>query len=318
MTELIGYSTFQRWLTKIGADEGTHKAYSMASYVPEDVDALAIDLNLLNKAKVFKIETALADLLLETDNIIEKEKLPYPTSFLDAQVELSLEKEWTLHGLVLSSYPEIMTLGFALLSRRMGPIPRIKNPFEWQLLWIDIFGDSTTDNFCFIGDEKEIAYSIPPGQDDIERQDENLKSEGAEKIRLLAVNFLDFLHNPEVEWKKSEGKASHPNQPYVICPYCGRKLADSTALNRHIKRSHPNKIPETRECVLKGKTKRYVQNYRKLGKSERRKVRRHWVRGHYRKLRSDYFTRKQGQKVWIPPHTRGEGILVPKKYRLKQ
>ncbi len=36
-----------------------------------------------------------------------------------------------------------------------------------------------------------------------------------------------------------------------------------------------------------------------------------WVRGHWRLFRSPIYVNKQGQKTWILPHIRGEGLIPP-------
>lgn len=45
----------------------------------------------------------------------------------------------------------------------------------------------------------------------------------------------------------------------------------------------------------------------------------HMVRGHFRELTSDYYTEKQGESVWVPPHVRGSGEegIVKKDYSVK-
>jgi hypothetical protein len=41
-----------------------------------------------------------------------------------------------------------------------------------------------------------------------------------------------------------------------------------------------------------------------------------WVMGHNRILKSDYYINKKGEKIWIPAHIRGEGLMPPQVFEV--
>lgn len=143
--------------------------------------------------------------------------------------------------------------------------------------------------------------------------------EEGEAIRTFVMNFLDFLNSPEVEFVEREPRPEpREKKGFMECPGCGKKLANKRAVKKHLKGCEKG-LPDSRVCKLTGRTKEYVERFEKTGKKLRRKVRKHWVRGHWRRLRSDFYTEeKRGTKTWVPPHTRGEGVTVPKSYRLEK
>jgi len=113
-------------------------------------------------------------------------------------------------------------------------------------------------------------------------------------IHKFVSNFLDFLNNPEIQI-----------------------IEHVPSEERNQKRIGKGKIPiPTRANIrITGKLKVYLDNFQKqseqYGYSHR-----FWVRGHFRNLRSEKWTHKQGQKIWILPYIKGQGILINKTYQV--
>jgi len=246
---------------------------------------------ILNDVHIFAISNEVSELLLDTENKIRKDKTPYSICYIESTIHIPSKKEnqeWKIHGICL-----------------------FQKPGTDEIYFVSV-GERTDGKTCLItqtitGKTKTIKKGDPSETDQI-----------TEKLRLYITNFLDFMNNPETEWIDTRGRAKTPEKTHATCPYCGRRFANNDALNRHIDREHEDRLPKIRICRLTGKTKRYVEQYKRLGKITKRHIRKHWVRGHYRHLRSPCFTHKQGQKIWIPPHLRGDGLFIPKTYTIEK
>jgi hypothetical protein len=279
----------------------------------------------IEDAHIFRLDEDITDLLLETENEIRYEKPPFPSTFIDTKIKISEKKE--LRGVLILDLPEI----------EPDDLPESEgiSDSEGEDLFVTSFlygegayeeldmekaiGESEKHEVMkglvektgfFVGGTlgKETGLWGPEGQTEKKRT-----------LEKLTVNFLDFLHNPDIEWIEKTGKPSgRTGKGFSTCPVCGSNKASKEAIDRHIEKEHPEMTKPARTVKLSGKTKRYVQRYKSMDSEERRKVRAHWVRGHYRHLKSDYYTNKQGQKIWIPPHLRGKGVLVPKAYDVEE
>lgn len=252
--------------------------------------------SIIEEAKVFEVQEEVIDLLLDTENDIREEPLPYPIIFLDLKLDVEdsivknreIEPKY-LRGLLLQEMEKGEVIGYSNLEVK-----------------------------------KEGVFDVPIKFGIMKRNNDSnfVWGKNNRNLNKFVVNFLDFINNPDVEWVEDSENYEMPSDggSYVNCPYCGQRLGNYEFLKNHIENEHPNRKPERRTCELSGKTKRYVEKYSKLGKEAKRDVRRHWVRGHWRHFPKDseYWTEeKRGTKTWIPPHTRGEGILVPKKYKVE-
>lgn len=269
----------------------------------------------LGKAHIFNLDKEVTELLLETKNRIKYEKPPFPATFLDTEVKV--EEGIYLRGILIVDMggfdvelesPEYLSVFGYLYGNNLSikHLPNMEMPTEpvkkhGQML-VKKHGLMTGTTIGAETEPNRIGADI-----------------GTEKMKKTVVNFLDFIHNPDVEWVEKKGRPSpKEGKGFSECPVCGKHLANREAVNKHIQDEHPELEKPVRTVSLSGKTKQYVQRYKNMSKKERKKVRTHWVRGHYRHLKSDYYTNKQGQKIWIPPHLRGRGKIVPKSYSLKE
>ncbi len=116
------------------------------------------------------------------------------------------------------------------------------------------------------------------------------------QIRFLTrclMNFVYMLDMPEVKLINWEPKESSER--------------------KRIAKGLPQRLPTTR-VRLRGELRIYLNRLLEGG----RQLYSHafWVRGHWRHFHSPKFTNLQGQKRWIPPYIKGEGVLVPKIYEI--
>lgn len=57
--------------------------------------------------------------------------------------------------------------------------------------------------------------------------------------------------------------------------------------------------------------KNYIEKVYFTGESHSKVGFAFWCMGHWRTFHSDYYINKKGQKVWIPAHIKGEGLMPP-------
>lgn len=60
----------------------------------------------------------------------------------------------------------------------------------------------------------------------------------------------------------------------------------------------------------------YIQKVYFTGQSHSKLGFAFWVIGHYRTLHSNYYIHKKGEKIWIPCHIRGEGLMPPQVFEI--
>lgn len=114
------------------------------------------------------------------------------------------------------------------------------------------------------------------------------------QLRSYVLNFLDFLNDPDVEFIH---------------------IDRSKKMFKKIKKGGAP-TPSSNRIIVKNKLKRYINNLKKGGHMTY--SHRFWVRGHWRTYDNPYFKKVLGRKQWIKPYIKGDGLLVPKTYELKQ
>jgi hypothetical protein len=113
-------------------------------------------------------------------------------------------------------------------------------------------------------------------------------------LKTFLMNFILFVNDPEVE---------------VI-----EHTRDVKNIQRRIKLGKMI-LPSSKKVRIIGRLKVYMDGIRKsligTGFSHR-----FWVRGHCRVLKSDWYTSKKGQVIWISPFIKGQGVLLKREYQL--
>ncbi len=93
-----------------------------------------------------------------------------------------------------------------------------------------------------------------------------------------------------------------------------------TSPEQNIKRMKRGKIPlPTKIFIRANKTfKQYIKDFNDADEEckENKLSCKFLVRGHWRHFRAERFARKRGEKIWIKPFYKGQGIVIAKEYKL--
>lgn len=239
-------------------------------------DAIGMLLDICrDHTKIFKISKEITKLLLLTkNNFRPKYFSPFKSIFLDCHIDYR-ERE-VINGMLIQEVTS-----------------KIRETGEYRR---DI------DVFLFIErtDSKKVLFiQYPLNKRDGQKMDEvtyiyNFDKPNSKDIALFAVNFLDFVNNPEIELVTVE-RTNEQNQ-------------------KRIKRGKLPMPPHVFVNVT-GKLKIYLNELQDGGHFSYNY--RFWVRGHFRTLRNERrYKNKVGTKIWIVPYIKGKGILIDKVYNV--
>lgn len=129
-----------------------------------------------------------------------------------------------------------------------------------------------------------------------EKQKEFIPRAAEQEIKNFAMNFILFLNEPDVDIVSVE-RTEGQNQ-------------------KRIKRGQ-FPIPTLNYVTVSGELKIYLDRLKSLGCFKY--SHKFWVRGHWRVLRNEErFKNKIGTRIWIKPFIKGQGVLVEKRYDVKQ
>jgi hypothetical protein len=112
-------------------------------------------------------------------------------------------------------------------------------------------------------------------------------------VHKFAVNFLNFLHNPEV----------------ILVEH---KVSEKNLLRRQ--KNGKILIPTRYSVNVTGTLKKYIDEI-----SEHKNFHyshRFWVRGHFRHLTAERY--KEKKVIWILPYIKGDGLLIEKIYKVEK
>jgi len=266
-------------------------------------------LNSIQKCKIFEItdDTKKLLTLTKTPKINDMFKLPFPYTFIDAGFT---NKEMKQLGIDIG-YGEIVgimiTEGKLLYDKKLSPknvdgdplldtstvfngedTVKVGTAMRITILsitngkvWFDVFNE----DFNIYDKYKDYNFKI----NRVKTANKNARK----FVHLFILNFLNFINNPEIEIvsKKPDEKRNERRQKKGKAP-----------------------IPERRVIKLKGKLKRYADELKKNRKTWTYNYR-FWVRGHFRTLKDkERYGDNVGKRIWIPPFTKGKGVLVDKRY----
>lgn len=253
--------------------------------------------NLL-KSKVFKINKDLVNLFKLTDNKLdEKIRLPFPIIYLECKIPIYgkyvLDKQVSdgdlyYKGVLIIEVPK-ENIHFDIDANMIKWVwPSINEAINAQDVELYTYSFSYSpfhpEDFqilaCFMSQKYSNKKTL-------------LNIDELNQLKAFTANFLDFLNDPEV------------------------KLIENKTPNRktNIRKRKGKPTPPTMKIKINGTLLKYI-NQIKTGRHFNYSHR-FWVRGHWRHLKSKVFVNRQGQKIWIRPHIKGDGILIgDKKYLL--
>ena len=278
-----------RMMDGVNKEELVYSSYS-------DEDALhnaKVSFDALASSKVFEISPDITRLLLMTTNKVRPTMLPFPTVFIETT--LNFKKGWTVD--YAPHFLEQNYLGLLLIEGE---------PFESDKGLLDktVFTEKypniiicavTQDlpepygiGHIFVSLYCEYDFSQDKPLDKVWRAERDF-------LRNFVMNFLDFLNEPNIKLVEI-------------------KRSEKSREKRIRKRKIP--LPPSTVITLTGKLKEYVNQV----KTGRHFSYSHsfWVRGHWREFKSDWYKQKKGQRTWIYPYVKGEGLLIDKRYQLEE
>jgi len=294
-SKMINYMKTYR-ITQALAQASDRGLVAYTSYSPEDAkkDYLTA-LILLQEAKVFELDEEITKLLTLTKNKVRPTRLPFPVVFIETELELPDIWIKTIEGIRKTT---VKYLGFLLvesvpITTRDGVTVQIDFRGEWKHNYPNIYIYSVTEDEAGIGHLKISFYKdYDPLKEQREREYKLWRKE-RNQIRNFIMNFLDFLHDPEVQ-------------------YVEISRSQKSRMKRIRKGLVP--LPPSSIVTVKGTLKRYLEQLR-TGRSFTYSHR-FWVRGHWRHFHHPRFKNMRGKRIWIPPYVKGSGILIDKRYRL--
>lgn len=215
-----------------------------------------------------------------------------------------------------------------IFEAKKPPLEKCKPPFETiyfefespfngliGMLVSDVIVEDNNENFGDINFQitpfrydESIQFRFPflvliyLEKDEVRIKSRNITSEESKKslisISELACKIIGFVNSDNVELK-SKGAGPKRNE---IRKRTGKKELPPPYYTCKVK------VPERKYSNEKTRGEGYECSYRFK------------VRGHFRFLKSDYFTNKQGELIWIPPHIRGpeNAPFIPKTYEFEK
>jgi len=259
----------------------------------------------LPKCKIFEIDNSIKKMLMLTDppNKNDELKLPFEHIFIDVSFT---KEELDNCGIDVDAKAEfgiMLTKGTMVTDNEKQEVVRdssfqkLEKTFNGKTIvgyalrctilsenGNNYFFDTFTKNINLFEEYQKFKYTIVTNP----TTDPKLR----EFIHKFSVNFLNFLHNPEVVLV--EHKENEKNR------------------ERRIKQG---KLPlPTRYSVnVTGVLKKYTDEI--IGNANFHYGYRFWIRGHFRHLTSDFY--KEKKVIFIPPFLKGSGILVDKMYKVE-
>jgi len=272
---------------------------------PEDIETIGLSnsdtfvnniSNLLSKAHTFEIDDDIKKLLLLTKtppNELNRDlHLPFDSVFLDVEF---LKSE--LSDLNLKINDErivgiLMTIGNYKINTSIlaKNIEIDDDEVIGKNIRMTVLSITNDDGFMFNTMSKPLYINE-------KFKDVNLKELTHVKKKLktvlfdFAVNFLNFINNPEVRTQTIE--------------------RNNKSRERHGKMPLPN----SQRIFISGSLSTYLNQLKQHKHfSSGYKF---WVRGHFRTFSSARYKEMKGKRIWIPPFIRGSGILFEKNYVVK-
>ena len=248
---------------------------------PQQEQLIRTSLNILEQSKLFRINEKIKYLLLPeltTKSFIHKGyKMSFDNLFFDLSLTINKCK---IFGIVVS---KLMKDSF------FYEIYNIRDEIITEGVIIQIVYFSKENN-CFVrtttimdintGQKGIIPDLVPESISDEEKQ-------VTEYVSSFLFNMLHFLNEPRVtiyiQDRNSKARAKRGLIP----------------------------LPSELKTKIQIDLENYIEKIYFTGLSHSKLGFSFWVRGHWRSFNSPRFVNKQGQKMWILPHIRGEGLMPP-------
>lgn len=242
-----------------------------------------LDRDINEKLRLIEIEDGLIKLVESTDNKIFYRKLFFPSIFINNDLNF---ENWIIKGIFVEEV-------FTNLDSNFSVSIKSENNSNDYIIFLSAIDPKTT-HFWNMSFSLINKYATPII--DIDRyKDENQKMRIEEYIRTIICNIVDMV----------EGNDKDLNIVTI-----------ESSREQNLKRIKRGKVQFPTKIFIKAKDgfKKYIQ---KFADDEKRKLgHKFLVRGHWRHFISEKFIYRKGERTWIKPFWKGEGIVIAKEYKL--
>lgn len=247
--------------------------------------ALNIDIN--KTLRLVEIEDDLMNLVKDTDNKIFHRPLFFPTVFINNDIEYD---GTVIKGILISEAlhsDEKVQLVYGDLYEDYG---KFANDYEIFYISIDTKYDKTSFRLMSLIYPKKSSDSSESG----------IRVTNIDNlIRNIVVNIVDMV----------EGNDEDLEVTTII-----------STLEQNAKRLKRGKVPFPTKVFIRANKefKQYVKDFNETDEEckETKLTCKFLVRGHWMHFRSERYVRKKGEKTWVKPFYKGQGIVVAKPYKL--
>lgn len=262
---------------------------------------LNVDVNKM--LRLVELDKNLIELVKNTDNKIFYRPLFFPTIFINNNIEFKNE---IIKGILIQeaiSYDRKHETLYGELHQKYG-----ENANDYLIFYngIDKKSGGTFTSLFYLGGptkREEIAKIIEePIEYGIDLQSEEFM-DMEDFIKNTIVNIIDLVEGGD--------------EDLAITTI-------ETSREQNIKRIQRKQIPFPTKIYIRPneRFKKYVNKFNldnqdvKEDKIKNRISHKFLVRGHFRHFRSEFYKKVKGERKWIKPFFKGEGILIAKEYKV--
>lgn len=260
------------------SEADTYQLKRLYSIISKDLNR---DIN--EMLRLVEIEDDLVKLIEATDNRIFYRKLFFPSIFINNEFKFG---DWIIKGILVE---ECIT-DFAGNATRPSDKNLEKNDY---VIFVTLINPSTNEfwNLTFFLVDTTLYKKY-----------KDCDPKAAQKyIRNIICNMVDTVDGNDEDLD------------IVII---------ETSKEQNDKRIKKGKVPFPTKIYIraKGEFKRYVQKFN-IACEDNEKLKlghKFLVRGHWMKFRAERYIRRKGERAWVKPFWKGEGVVISKDYKLIQ
>lgn len=227
--------------------------------------------------RMVEIEEDLIPLIENTDNKIFYRPLFFPTVFINNEFK----------------YEDEIIKGMTILDMSNLP-PKLRIEGVDEKDYLILYTSSKADRYYarMITLSRDISYII--GEENLE-----YSTSLSKYIRLIICNIIDMVEGNDEDLELT---------------------TIHTTKEQNIKRIKRGQVAFPTKVFIRPKKefKQYIKDFNQEDeKNKKSKLSYKFLtRGHWRHFRAERFVHKRGEKIWIKPFYKGQGIIISKEYKL--
>lgn len=253
-----------------------------------------LDRDINEKLRLIEIEKDLIKLIENTDNKIFYRRLFFPSIFINNEFKF---ENWIIKGILVEEVFSKFDSGVCLSAKNT-------DNFNDYIIFISAIDQNKTDywNISFsLIDKNTVPILDVYKYGEKDKKDKDQKKRIEHYIRNIICNMVDMV----------EGNDEDLNVVII-----------ETTKEQNEKRIKKGKVQFPTKVYIraKGEFKKYVQKFNTAYEDDEKRKLGHkfLVRGHWMNFRAPRYVRKQGERTWVKPFWKGEGIAISKDYKLIQ